>query len=356
MQARVTRQIASDWVKEWTATPRSSELNCCGAYLSGSILEALAADPERDLAVGSDVDIVLVLDVEKAPPKPGKFLYRGALLEASFLEWRSLADPEAVLGEYHLAHPFREAPWTAILYDPQGRLHRVKDAVAPCFAQPEWVLRRCQQVRTRIEQGLQTVDVNAPLHGRMMYSLFDNGGVAHLFLVAALCNPTVRRRYSTVRAALAEHGYAALHEELLTLLGSASVSPKQAHTLLQELATTFDLAAPIGGRHDIKHLSYATDISTAARTIAIDGSHAMIDAGDHREAMFWIAVTFTRCHHILAHFLPGVEEARRPALEEVAQLMGIATAEQISARAQQTLKRLPDYWQVAEHIVKAGDR
>ena len=45
---------------------------------------------------------------------------------------------------------------------------------------------------------------------------------------------------------------------------------------------------------------FSGDITPQARGVAIGGSQALIDRGDHRDAMFWIVATFARCHAILA--------------------------------------------------------
>jgi hypothetical protein len=45
--------------------------------------------------------------------------------------------------------------------------------------------------------------------------------------------------------------------------------------------------------------SFASDISDAAGPIAIDGSRELIERGLHREAVFWIVVTYSRCQKVL---------------------------------------------------------
>jgi hypothetical protein len=85
------RAVAARWV----AAHASFTPGFAGALLGGSA-SRLPADAE--LPLGSDVDIMLVTELAEAPPRPGKFLQEGVLLEASWLSRCQLASSRAVLG------------------------------------------------------------------------------------------------------------------------------------------------------------------------------------------------------------------------------------------------------------------
>jgi hypothetical protein len=46
---------------------------------------------------------------------------------------------------------------------------------------------------------------------------------------------------------------------------------------------------------------FASDISYIARPISIGGSRELIERGYHREAVFWMVATYSRCQKMLHH-------------------------------------------------------
>jgi hypothetical protein len=65
---------------------------------------------------------------------------------------------------------------------------------------------------------------------------------------------------------------------------------------LGRMAAAFDCAAS-----SIRtQFPFGADLSETARPVAVGGSHALIQRGEHREAVFWIAVTYARCAAVLA--------------------------------------------------------
>lgn len=120
------RLAAEAWMREEAG--RHPEL--VGAILAGSVR---ARDPEEPHPPSSDVDLFIYVDAEVPPdifePRgrfaPRKLAFRGVVLEPSFHEARGLSDPEAVLGDMHLAPIFTEP---CILLDPYGRLAALAEA------------------------------------------------------------------------------------------------------------------------------------------------------------------------------------------------------------------------------------
>ncbi|TRV79756.1 hypothetical protein FKN01_08825 [Streptomyces sp. 130] len=331
----------------WVAAHARPAPDYLGACFSGS---AVGRPDDMEWPGSSDVDVVVVTAGSEAPAKPGKLLYRGALLEITYEPWPLLADPEAVLGAYHLAGVFRR---DTVIDDPTGRLRALHAYVAPRFARREHVLRRCRDARHRVESRLAALDTAQPFAARVLAWLFPTGVTTHVPLVAALRNPTIRLRYPAARDVLTAYGQQALYPELLALLGCAEVSAPLVRHHLDELARTFDATVPVVRTP----FFFAGDLTERARPVALDGSRELADRGDHREAVFWILATFARCHTVLAVDAPALHTARLPAFREaVADLTGIAHTGDLLARRDAVLRFVPRLWTVAEEIVAANPR
>ncbi|MBB6671942.1 hypothetical protein [Cohnella nanjingensis] len=341
MNVGLARATASEWV----LTHAGIEAGFKGAYFSGSIV---GLPHDVPLAATSDIDVVVVTEGDEPPKKLGKFVYRGALLEITYLSWNQLASMEEVLASYHLAGSFR---MNTIIADPTGHLGKLQAEVSRRFAELPWVRRRCENARQRIEDGLRAIDTAAPLHDKVTAWLFPTGVTTHVLLVAALRNPTVRRRYLAARDVLREYGHAEFYEDLLQLLGCARLTAPRVQRHLDELARTFDAAAAVAKTP----FFFRTDITAAARPIAIDGSRELIRSGCHREAMFWIVATFARCHQILsADAPPAVRQAHVPAFEAVIADLCIASNDDLLRRADDVMRFLPRLWEKAEAIMSAN--
>ncbi|MDQ4044308.1 MAG: hypothetical protein M3173_02520, partial [Chloroflexota bacterium] len=278
MHVGEARSIARRWLSEHVAPlPRFR-----GALWHGSML-TLPDDAPLDPL--SDVDLIAVFDAPPADLRPGKQPIEGVMLDVTVLPWRDVRDPESVLANHQLAPSFRSPE---LLADPSGDLAALRDVVAHNFSRREWVERRVERAVNKAHAFLSGIDPGAPFAGNVMSWLFGTGVTTHVLLVAGMRNPTVRKRYVAVRELLRDNGIPQVHDDLLRLLGSARLSRGQASRHLDALEPTFDPAAA-AIRTPVPFP--ASDLSPAARPISIDGSRTMIAAGDHQEAMFWIAVT-----------------------------------------------------------------
>ncbi len=332
------RAAAARWVTGHAAHAEGFR----GAFFSGS---ATWLPDDAELPATSDVDVLIVMAQDEPPLKPGKFRYEGVLVEAGHLPWQLLSSAEKVADSYHLASALRT---DTIIADPTGRLRELQERVARDFAAPDRVRRRCASARRLIEERLASIDASAPLHQQVTAWLFGTGVTTHVLLVAALRNPTVRLRYPAAREALSAYGLAGRYPELLELLGCAHLTPERVAHHVDALARTFDAAASVARTP----FFFSADITPAARPVAIDGSRHLIDAGDHREAVFWIVATFARCQAILAADAPpDVRRAHRPAFEEVLADLGIASAADLPRRADEVTAYLPELWSLAETLV-----
>lgn len=114
---------------------------------------------------------------------------------------------------------------------------------------------------------------------------------------------------------------------------------------IDAMARAFD-AALAAGAGDI-----AAGISADARPVAVGGSRDLIDRGLHREAMYWIAVTWARCVTLLRGARPGrVDESNgRGVLGDI----GIASIADARGRAESALAYLPAVEALAVEIIEA---
>lgn len=339
MKVQTAKRAAQQWVAEYG----SREKHFLGAYFSGSIV---GMDDDAELPESSDVDVMVVLALDAPPPKPGKFRCRDVLLEVTFLPWDALSSPEEVLASHHLGHSLRV---DTVIADPSGRIRPLQEQVAAYFADREWVIRRCENVLGRIERGLRGIDAGAPFYNRITQWLFPTGIMTHVILLAALQNPTVRRRYAAARDVLLEYGHGDFYQRLLDLLGCGQMTPTRAEEHLHGLMKTFDAAAAVAKTP----FPFSSDITALARPIAIDGSRRLIREGFHREAVFWMAATYARCHQILAADAPP-ETARihMTAFKALTDDLGITSVDDMTDRSHQALAFLPDLRAVTEDILR----
>jgi hypothetical protein len=312
------RKVVAAWVARHVAPDPSFR----GAFLTGSTtaLPRTAVLPQT-----SDVDLTVL--VAAAAPRAGlrpsgKRLVDGLLVDVSYLDEAALADPALVAASFVYAPSFRGGGVGAVLADPTGHLARLEAAIASAFATPAAVRARLADVHRRIRTRLTALDPDAPWAEVVMAWVFPTSLTAVAALVAALRTPTVRLRYLRAREVVP----AAEYDRLLTLLGCADLGPAVVARHLDALAERFDEAAAVLARTSGPPSSFNADLTPAARPIAIDGSRALIDGGDHREAVFWIVATAARCQSVLNARVPALAREREPAFRAlVADLTGLHT-------------------------------
>src|SRR3954447_8647544 len=334
MRIDEAQAVAATWVRRHDFGP----LPVVGAYLAGSTLEAEGSD---ELAAESDVDVVVVVE-GAAPAKLGKLDVAGVRVEVTYLPWSELADAERVARVPHLAPSFAR---DTILSDPEGRLHRLQQEVEPLFARPDVVLDRCTQVLQRMAEP---VAATSSWPEAVTGWLFPTSLSTHVVLVAARRNPTVRLRYLRAREVLAEYGRGDRYPELLAQLGCLEVTPQLVSTHLRALATAFDAAASRGPTT----FFFATDITAGSRPIAIDGTAAMVQRGEHREAVFWLLATFSRCLQIL-DATDAADRSRHHAAFAAAleDLVRVRTPGDLARRRSEVLAGLPRLRDLAREIL-----
>lgn len=347
MNLHQARAIARQWVVEEAAGMDGFH----GAFLTGSAiwLPRTAAFPPT-----SDVDMMLVYDrpagsADDLPTAPGKFGFRDVVLEASWIPARELHSPDLVLGNYHLAGSFRSADH--ILADPTGALGGLVPIVSRDYATRHWVSRRVDHAMGKITGGLESWDAAAPVHQQVLSWVFPAGVTTHVLLLAGLRNATVRQRYVAVRELLAEYDRLDFYADLLDLLGCARLSPARVSDHLDALETVFDA---VEGRATSR-FPFAPDLTEVGRPIAIDGSRDLIARGDHREAVFWIVVTYSRCLAVLHSDLPDLDrDAFDDGYRTLLNDLGIGSAHDLQERRERLTAFLPRLRAVADQIMSAN--
>lgn len=338
MLVRSAKDVARRWVTEEAVEIEG----VYGVFLHGSI-NWLSDDTV--LPMHSDVDVMVVLEGSDSPLKLGKFIYHDVLLEVSYLSRDEIKSPEMILGQYHLAGSF-QGP--SILLDPSGQLTRLQRAVARDYAKRQWVFKRCQHARNKILYGYKRLDEVEAFHDQVLAWLFPTGVTTHVLLVAGLENPTVRKRYLKVRSLLADYGYTDFYELLLELLGCAQMKREEVEDHLMALTEVFDAAKMVIRTP----FPFSSDISDLARPIAIDGSWEMIRSGFHREAVFWIAATYSRCQKVLYHDGPAkMHDWASKGYYHLLSDLGIRSSADLKQRREQVKDLLPQVWEVAEAIM-----
>jgi hypothetical protein len=337
MQVAQAKRIARDWVlDEGSRLP-----GFIGAYFAGSVNWL---PDEAALPPASDLDVNLVFGGDDPLPARHKLNRDGVLIEISHLPLDRLRSPEQVLGDFALAGGFRVP---SVILDPTGHLAALQAVVSRDFADSARVRRRCEQAEKTLHAYLDGPNEAAPLHRQIIGWVFGTSVTALLPLIAALRNPTVRRRYVAVRELLAERGRLDLYELLLELLGCAAMRRAQVEHHLAALAEVYDSATSA-----IRSpFPFAADVSALTRPIAIDGSRDLIERGLHREAVFWLVVTHGRCQEVLAVDAPWEAARFTPACRDLLADLGVASFAGRRQRAEQVKALLPQIWAVVDEII-----
>lgn len=339
MNAATAKSIARQWVdEEARRTP-----GVIGAFFHGSV--NWLAD-NAVLPATSDVDVMVLLDEAATPQKPGKFCYRDVLLEVSYLAAEDVQTPEQILGTSHLAGSFHTA---SVIHDPTGHLTALQRVVARDYARRDWVEQRCEHARQKILRGFPLRETDA-WPEQVTAWLFPTGITTHVLLLAGLKNPTVRSRYVAVRELLAAYDHFAVYDDLLEQLGSASLSRQRTEGHLEVLAEAFDAASAVIRTP----FFFAADISEVGRRVAIDGSREMIARGDHREAIFWMVATWSRCQQIFLRDAPELTERFDHGFRALLADLGIASFADLRRRRDDIELSLPRIWAVAVEIMGAN--
>jgi hypothetical protein len=341
MRKAMTVSQATEAARSWVIENCGEIADFGGAYTTGST-NWLPAD--AILPPTSDCDVIVVRESSRADRKTGKFIYGNVILDLSYVS-RSQLRPELILGDYHLAAGIQSA---CILLDSSGELAALQMSVRAQYSKREWVLTRCANARDKVLRYLRSLTERVNPYDRVIAWLFAEGITTHILLTAGLRNPTVRRRYVAVKNLLADYGRLSFHEELLEAIGCRRISQARAARHLAALARVFDAAC----KTTEMKVPSAQDLNGAARVIAIDGSRDLIEHGCHREAMFWIAVTYVRCWQVLCRRpMPGTPARFSEGYAELLADLGLESPADLRWRCSALENFVPRVWSVVEALI-----
>lgn len=339
MNANHARAVARAWVSSEAVRLPGYR----GALWHGSIL---TMPDDAELAPSSDLDIVVVVDDPAAQPPLGKIVREGVLLDVSFVGRDEIRDIDALLANHSLAPTFRSPE---LLDDPSGALAAITDRVRSAFATRASVERRVASATARLERNLGSLSPDRTFPDNVMAWLFGTGITTHVLLVAGLRNPTVRKRYLAAGELLDDVGMPEVYPWLLDLLGCRHWTPAMTAGHLDALEDAFDAA----GEAIQTPVFFANDLGAASRPVAIGGSRELIEAGDHREAVFWIVATWARCMTVFHNDAPALASRFDPGFRAVVADLGIADLDDLRQRADEVIDSLPRLKRVASAIMDA---
>ena len=336
---------AKDVARQWVIEEACKLPGFYGAFHHGSTNWLL---DNTALPATSDVDVMVVIADANLPDRLGMFNYRDVILDVTYVPSDRLQSPDMVLGDYHMAGHFRTPN---IILDPSGQLTRLQATVSRDYAKRQWVYTRCRDTKNKILRYLDGVNEAELFHDQVTCWLFATGITTHMLLVAGLKSPTVRRRYLATRELLADYGYLDFYGTLLEMLGCARMGRGHVEHHLAVLTEAFD-AAKAQVKTPYRFASYISDV---ARSFSIDGSRELIEQGYHRETLFWIIATYSRCQTILHHDASvETQEKYSRGYRQLLGDLGITSFADLQQRGEQVKGLLPRVWQVTEAIIGAN--
>ena len=326
-------------VREWVELHASHLPDFAGAYLWGGITALPADAPFR---LYRDVDVVVVL-TKGAPDDEQEVFYRGLLLEVISKNLDAHHDAEAAL-----ANP-SDGPnlaTTQILADPTGILTPLHQAVAADYRRRRWVQARCEAEKASAVEWLGFMRKAATPTERLDAARVFLGALSGLLAVAQLKRPTTRRTLALLRELLEAQGRADLNEAALTIMGSAHMSRADAQAMLEQFISAFDRAVEVYRTP----IPFGFALRAHLRPYHVEGTQEMIDEGDHREAVYWIACLDT-AYLALRNDAPDAEKSAFEAqFQALLTALGYTSAEIWAERVQIAERLAPEIYRIADAL------
>lgn len=333
-----TVRDAIEEARLWLGATKGGIAGYHGAFIAGSV--ARLAD-EDTLPAGSDVDVMVIAADDGYL---GKSFAGDIVIEGTLLRAETALDADAVLRHYHLAPGIAHA---RIIDDPAGEIARVQAAVEARYADPDTIQLRLDHVESRARATLASALDDRPEPERVTAWLFGTGQLAHMILVGALENPTVRTRYVRAGAVLSQAGEDVAYERLLRLARVNRLRRPMVEALTRDLDALLTVAGPVAERSDWR---FASDIAPSMRPIIMDGIRAMIRDGWHREAIFPLAMTWLRCAQLLLQDSPA--DLPRDAMPKLRNALHIPTDADLRDAVEESTEAIPAFRSLADGIAR----
>jgi hypothetical protein len=341
MNIGTAKAIARQWLaEEWEGTPGFLGALYCGSTNWKS--------DEAEYVPPSDIDILIWVDGEI---RTLDRLYRdGVILQPSILPYSRLSrTPEEILSDFRIASHF-SVP--SIIADPTGHLTTLYRAVAPEYARRKWVRARCERVRTRIDEILDTwlaPDLETDALWTQVFDLYYMVFLlSEILPVADLRDPTVRKSFVLAREILQKQGRLDLQEAMFTLLGCQAMSRTDVEALFAVYTEAFDQASLFLRTP----FFFSSEVAANSRPVSVEGVREIVDSGLHREAMFWMMAIYSIAVKVMQNDAPDAEKVAH--LQQYRQQLadlGLRTKADIIDRAEQLKSLVPTFMEVAEQIM-----
>lgn len=303
MQVLEAVAIATEWSERYAQRDRAFR----GAHLMGGITRM---SPEASFPADSDLDIGVLVD--PAPPpdqEPLDELFRGALIEAGLRAADAYSTPAKVLANPEIADHVAAG---AVLSDPHGLLAAIEPTVAREISRRRWVIARCEEERRRYQVAIDDAartEVPSEFLLCLYWAVMD---LAAVLSVALLVPPTHRRCFVQLRDQSHGLGRPELSEAALGVIGVSHLDRARVQSFADQAAAMFDRAVAVKRTRS----PFDFKLKPHLRPYLIDGPQAMIDAGNHREVMPWIASGICVCAASLLNDAPAAERPRYAALAQ----------------------------------------
>lgn len=284
MNVAETIAIAREWVEQYGCHLPGY----CASHLMGS-LSTLPHD--APFPSYRDVDIAIV----SSEPSIGdddilEVSYHGLIIECGFYDVELYHRAETLL-----AHPGL-APHLAVnsvLHDPNGLIGAVQPIIARDYMHRHWVVERCEAEKREALDVLKLLEQAETIDDSMI-ALYMLVGMplCGLLAVAMLQVPTHRGCLALAHKVLWHCKRPELHEALLDLLGCATLSRTQVEHWLEPAATAFDRAVAVKRSPS----PFGFKLQPYIRPYLVEGARELIEAGLHREAMWWLGLGYFVCN------------------------------------------------------------
>ncbi len=327
-------------VREWIDRDARHLPDFAGAYLWGGIT---ALPPDAPFRLYRDVDVVVVL-TQGAPEDDLEIFYQAVMLEVIFINLDEHQNAESVLANPS-AGP--NLATTQILADPLGILVPLQRAVAADFSRRRWIRARCDAEQDSAEKALDAMRQADTPAARIDAVRAFLSALMGLLAVAQLKRPTTRRTLALLGELLDAQGRPDLHEAALRIMGSQALSRADVRALLDQLISAFDQAAAVNRTP----VPYGFAIRPHLRPYYLDGTLEMIDEGNHREAMYWVACLDT-VYYVLGNDAPLAEKPAFAAQHHgLLAALGCTSDETWAARVDEATWLAPQIYRLADEFV-----
>lgn len=337
------KSLVTEWVENCGATLP----NYLGALFRGSITE-MADDAE--FPVSSDVDLGLIFEGDPSEIEAPKKVLNGVLVSSLCWSIDRFVPLEKVLSDYRIGFSFQRAN---VIQGASNTLLGLAAQASRDFPKRHWVNKRVEDAQANCLKCVASISQCENEYDRVICWLWATGITTHIILAAALKNPTVRKRYLAARNVLAEFGHSDFYEFIQDLQGACEWDRPLTEAHLHKVTQVFDLACQAGSHP----FPFGADICAQSRPSVIEGTQALIDQGDHREAVYWIVATFARSLRILDYTGDQAAISKfKPHFDVLLADLGLHSVNDIFMRTEAVKGAMPQVMKVAESIMDAHPR